>query len=395
MTYSQSSTSPVSFSVPGESVPSLLPSRVERDSLIVLNAISGFGNRRTIKLIEHYGSAQGVLERLGGDISLFTDVPEAAVFNFKNFDKEEFMAREMAHLKEHDARIVTFLDKDYPPALRNIHDYPLVLYVCGDWPENMDCSVAVVGSRKPTFYGLETAEKFSRALAELGVVVVSGLARGIDAAAHRGCLKANGQTIAVLGCGLDYIYPEENRELYELIKTQGCLMSEFPFGTKPITYNFPRRNRIVSGVSLGVLVVEANIKSGALITAGFALEQGKEVFAVPGRIDSTLSSGPLALIKQGAKVALSVEDLLEELPLRLRGNSVLSQQPELFPMDKEAGLSAEEKRVLHIIKEGKLLTLEEIELKTGLAPSSLMGPLLLLEIKRLIRQQPGKVYEVA
>jgi DNA processing protein len=237
---------------------------------------------------------------------------------------------------------------------------------------------------------LGTAERFASELAESGLPIISGLARGIDAAAHQGCLKAGGKTVAVLGSGLDVIYPQENRKLFETIRQKGTIVSEFPFGTEPFPYNFPRRNRIVSGLAAGVLVVEANIKSGALITAEFAVEQGKDVFAVPGRIDSPQSGGPHNLIRQGAKLVLSVGDILEELPclpVPAGAEAVAKRSGPLLE------LGVQEARLMEILREGGL-SLDELETSTKLSVSMLMPTLLSLQIRRLVREKPGKIYEV-
>jgi DNA processing protein len=288
--------------------------------------------------------------------------------------------------------VVTFLDADYPQTLRSIPDAPIVLYVCGAFPAEDDVVIAIVGARGATLYGLETAERLSRELTEMGVVIVSGLARGIDAAAHRGCLKASGRTVGVLGCGLDVVYPRENQDLFRLMMDKGCVISEFPLGTQPHPYNFPRRNRIVSGLSSGVVVVEAGQKSGALITAEFALEQGKDVFAVPGRVDNRMSEGPHALIRQGAKLVLSVEDILEEFPIRRQKEESASAPDGISEDSRDNALGFEEKRLLAFIAQSPR-TLEELTTLTGLSTVSLMGPLLSLQLSRRITERPGKIYQ--
>lgn len=284
---------------------------------------------------------------------------------------------------------MTFLDEGYPESLKHIDDAPIVLYVVGNLPQDSECLVAIVGSRNATLYGLGMAERFAGELAEMGVVIISGLARGIDAAAHRGCLKSGGRTVAVLGCGLDVIYPVENRKLYEEIRQKGVIISEFPFGTDPLPFNFPRRNRIVSGLSAAVLVVEANIKSGALITAEFAVEQGKDVFAIPGRVDSPQSGGPHHLIRQGAKLVISVGDILEELAVE----PIVSSNPEVPGQPRPLGdLGIQEARMMEILREGEF-SMDELETRTGLSVPLLIPTLLSLQIRRLVREKPGKIYE--
>jgi len=364
--------------------------KTEREALLILNAVPGLGNRRTFDLIQHLGSARKIFELSSEDLAKLCGLPETVFLNLHHFPAEEFLKKEEELLKEHGVRVLTFLDTEYPEGLKHIVDAPVVLYVAGVFPEDLEYSLAIVGSRNASLYGLETAERFACELAELGRPIISGLARGIDAAAHRGCLKAGGQTVAVLGNGLDVVYPPENRKLFEAIRHKGAIVSEFPLGTEPFPYNFPRRNRIVSGLAAGVLVVEANLKSGALITAEFALEQGKDVFAVPGRIDSPQSGGPHNLIRQGAKLVLSVGDILEELPILPlpvgEGGYAKRSEPLLE-------LGVQEARLMEILREGER-SLDELEMSTGLSVSLLMPTLLSLQIRRLVREKLGKVYEV-
>lgn len=223
---------------------------------------------------------------------------------------------EMKLIEKHNITIIDIFDKQYPQLLKEIDDPPVVLYIKGNPEVLSNYSLAIVGTRHPTHYGVSLAEKFSAELAKLGLTIISGLAKGIDTAAHKGTLKC-GVPAAVLGSGIMNIYPRENAELAKKIIEKGALISEFPMKTKPLKENFPRRNRIVSGISRGVLVIEAAERSGALITARMALEQNREVFAVPGKIDSPVSKGTHKLIKQGAKLIDSVEDILEELNINV------------------------------------------------------------------------------
>ncbi len=361
----------------------------EHDALLVLNSINGFGIKRIRQLIERFGSASEALRAPVEEFINFKGIPQATRINLQSFSAEDFLKKDHALGRKFGARVVTFLDKEYPEVLQNISDPPAVLYVCGAFPERIDCAVSIVGARRASLYGLNIAERFAVELSELGIPIISGLARGVDAAAHKGALRAGGDTVAVLGCGLDVIYPPENEALYYEIKDKGCLISEFPFGTQPLPIHFPRRNRIVSGLSLGVVVVESGIKSGALITAGFALEQGREVFAVPGRIDSDMSIGPHALIKQGAKAVLSVQDILDELPLevlRPAGENSRSQEEA-----KVRGLSGDERMVFDLIKDGSV-TYEDLEAGTGLGTTMLAAALLGLELCGKIVQKPGHIY---
>ncbi|MFH0753601.1 MAG: DNA-processing protein DprA [Candidatus Omnitrophota bacterium] len=361
----------------------------EQDALLVLNAINGFGIKRIRQLIERFGSAaQALCESMDIFIN-YPGIPQASRALIPHFNVKDFLKKDHQACQRFGARVVTFMDEDYPASLLQISDPPAVLYVSGAWPQRLDCGVAIVGSRRASLYGLQIAQRFAAQLAELGVPIISGLARGVDGAAHQGALLAGGSTVAVLGCGLDVIYPPEHALLYRQIKAQGCLVSEFAFGTQPLPYNFPRRNRIVSGLSLGVVVVEANIKSGALVTAGLALEQGREVFAVPGRIDSDVSDGPHALIKQGAKPVLSIQDILEELPVEIvqapaKDDGKTSQA-------LVQGLSNDQRLVFGFIKEGHM-TYEALECATGFGPTVLLDALLALELQEKIVQKPGKMF---
>ncbi|MCI5131942.1 MAG: DNA-protecting protein DprA, partial [Candidatus Electrothrix sp. EH2] len=278
-------------------------------------------------------------------------------------DTARFRAeKEYSRIRKKNIRLLCCDDPLYPSLLLNTHDYPLLLYCSGDIDLLNRPAVAVVGSRMPTDYGKNIATSLARQLAAQGLVVVSGLAKGIDGRSHIGALEAGGTTIAVLGCGLDVIYPGENRDLYQQIAEQGLLLSEYPLATPPQGFRFPERNRIVSGLSLGVLIVEAAVRSGALITARLALEQNREVFAVPGRIDSPKSQGTHSLLRQGATLVRSVDDILAELPPLIpfsataacsAGNisSISSapahSKPEPLPDD----LSADEKKVLSSLNE--------------------------------------------
>lgn len=368
---------------------SLFSPREGRDALRVLNAVAGLGNRSALKLIQHCGSPQKVFESVADGSLRRLGAAEQILGNIEAFDGEGFLKTEERMLREHGARVVTILDEGYPAHLKEIPDAPIVLYLQGKLPGRIENSVAIVGARDATLYGLQMAERFARELAEAGVPVVSGLARGIDAAAHRGALRSSGETVGVLGCGLDIVYPKENRALFGNIREKGCIISEFPFGTPPLAWNFPRRNRIVSGLSCGVLVVEANVKSGALITVEFALEQGRDVFAIPGRVDSPMSQGPHAIIRQGARLVVSADDILQELPEGcVRSPAV---QGPACPAD--TGLKADEKDLLNIIREGSV-SLDFLGVKTGKNPSGLMAPLLSLQLKKIIRELPGKIYEL-
>lgn len=297
----------------------------------------------------------------------------------------EFTAfRPKARLDEHarkvqaaGARIITWDDSDYPPLLSRLDDPPIVLFVRGTLLADDELALAIVGTRKASAYGRDVAGHFARKLTEHGVTIISGLAHGIDAASHRAALDAGGRTLAVLGSGLDVVYPYDHKSLAEDVCAQGALISEFPMGAQPDRFNFPRRNRIISGLSLGVLVVEASEKSGALITATLAAEQGKDVFAVPGSIFSDASSGVNRLIQDGAKPVMNVNDILDELHItveRLDTRRVAEQVSPADPVEAQilAAMSGDSSHV------------DDIARSTGLDMPALLSTLLLMELKGLI-----------
>ncbi len=305
--------------------------------------------------------------------------------------------REMEAAEKVPCSVVTLASPDYPPLLKEIPDAPLVLYVCGDAGVLARYAVAMVGTRRPTAYGNQVARRLARDLAERGVVIVSGMARGIDSASHHGALEAGGRTVAVFGSGVDVIYPRENRKLAERILESGAIVSEFPLGTGPAPENFPIRNRIISGLSLGVVVVEASEYSGSLITARLAAEQNREVYAVPGNITSAQSFGPHHLIKQGAKLVDQWMDVIEEFPADIRmqllpaadaseGKLTGPGAGSLF----EETLSPDQKTVFDALRVDEALFVDSILTSVTLPQPRVMTALLELEMRGLIRQLPGK-----
>ncbi len=295
-------------------------------------------------------------------------------------------------------RKVTVNDREYPENLKNIYDPPKALYVNGALEADDKMAVALVGSRRASIYGLEACEDLAYELACRGVTVVSGMARGIDSAAHRGALKANGRTIAVMGSGHNEIYPPENKRLYEDIAKAGAVVTEFEDDAPPLPANFPRRNRIISGLALGVVVVEAAKNSGALITANFALEQGREVFAVPGKISSHTSAGANELIKDGARLVQSVDDILEELHMaEIRPVSGENKEKLDDSIAKKTrayiynSLTEKERKVYKAMSDDSI-TIDEVLEKTSLSPQEARDVLLKLELKKLIRRLPGENY---
>jgi DNA processing protein len=288
--------------------------------------------------------------------------------------------------------VVTCLDPVYPPRLRQIADPPPVLYVSGTLEQTDHHAVAIVGSRQATAAGRVLTERLSRELASAGFTIVSGLAHGIDAAAHRGALSAPGRTVAVLGCGVDRTYPPDHQALRKQIETRGAVISEFPLGSYPHAYHFPRRNRIISGMSLGVLVTEAAAQSGSLITARLAGDQGREVFAVPGFIGEKNSHGPNGLIKQGAKLVEQVDDIIQELLPQLDGP--FQERLRRCPVPQAGAqprLGAEEAAVYDLLSPGPT-HIDDLIAKTGLPAANVSSALLSIELKGLIRQLPGHSY---
>jgi DNA processing protein len=295
-------------------------------------------------------------------------------------------------------RRITIDDAEYPENLKNIHSPPNVLYVNGSLSASDKTAVALVGSRRASQYGLETSERLAYELALRGVTVVSGMARGIDSAAHRGALKAKGRTIAVMGSGHDHVYPPENEKLYKDIARSGAVVTEFEDATEPLAENFPRRNRIISGLSLGVVVVEAARNSGALITANFAAEQGRDVFAVPGKISSNTSSGTNCLIKDGARLVQSADDIMEELSLTemtpLEGAAREDKEEKIARMTKAYiynSLTDDEKRIYKILSDEPLY-IDDILNMSRLERRKMSKALLSLELKRLVTELPGKQF---
>jgi DNA processing protein len=282
--------------------------------------------------------------------------------------------------------------KGYPAILNEIYDPPLILY-CRGRIEVLDLSaVAIVGTRRPTFYGLQMAQGLAFDLAKRELAIVSGLARGIDAAAHRGCLEAAGRTVAVLGCGIDVVYPREHRQLTQQITEGGLLLSEFPPGTSPAPQNFPVRNRIISGLSLGTVIVEASEYSGSLITARLAMEQNREVFAIPGNLTSPQSFGPNYLIKQGAKLVQVWRDVVEELPAEVRHRILAKEDLRPRQISELDFLTPEESKILEMLAYDEATQFDKILQKSGMTVPHLSESLLNLEMRGCIRQVPGNLF---
>ncbi len=360
----------------------------ELEALVCLNAVDAVGSIRIKKLLSVFGSAHEILEaspeKWMQAASMTPNMLQRMLEARKKFDANA----EIKEACKKGIKIVTIHDDSYPDILKEIHDPPIVLYVKGRFSSSDQNAIGVVGSRGASFYGLSCAKEFSSFLARAGLTIVSGMARGIDTAAHRAALDSKGRTIAVLGSGLMDIYPPENELLFEDIAKGGAVISEFPLHTPPRAQNFPMRNRIISGLSRGILVVEASAKSGALITARFALEQGREVFAVPGKVSSGTSVGANELIKQGARMATSPGEILEDL----RFNFMIPGIPKDAQILSEAlGLNARELKVINILDD-EPSSLDDISFKTGLHISELLSVLMGLELKNAVKQLPGKTF---
>ncbi|MFH2137970.1 MAG: DNA-processing protein DprA [Candidatus Omnitrophota bacterium] len=284
----------------------------DREYLIALNMISGLGSVRIAGLLDFFKTPRQIFEAEAAVLAGFGGLGKIISGRIKTILSSQIFEDELRNIKKLGIHVISLLDAEYPQTLKNIYDPPAVLYVKGDTRCLSNLSVAIVGCRKASTYGLKQAEKIAGELSQNGVCVVSGMARGIDTAAHKGALAARGKTVAVLGSGLSVVYPPENQGLFEKIAKQGAVISEFSLQSSPVKSNFPRRNRIISGLSKAVVVVEAMRQSGSLITADFALEQGREVYAVPGAANSLNAQGTNKLIKEGAKLVENAQDILEE-----------------------------------------------------------------------------------
>jgi len=355
---------------------------------VALRLAFGIGNINYKNLINHFQSPENVFKARPGELERVEGITARAVESIRNYKPDRAIDKELDLIDKKAVTVITLNDAAYPKNLRNIYDPPPFLYVKGALSSLDDTAFAIVGSRNASEYGMTATERISRELALRGLTIVSGMARGIDSCAHNGALAARGRTIAVLGSGIDVIYPPENRRLYESITGHGAVISEFPMGTKPNAYNFPARNRIISGLSLGVLVVEASLHSGSLITAQLALEQGRDVFAVPGNVHSYKSKGTHKLLKDGARLVENAQDILDEIRVEVSAAAPGEKLP-----DETPGLSSELQAVVQLLQENPL-HIDEIIVQTGYSSSQLSALLLDLELNGLIQQLPGKRFTI-
>lgn len=359
--------------------------------LLALSLIDEIGPVITGRLLSAFHSPEAIFNSGLADLRAAGKITEAKarkIMEFKSWDRVD---REIENARRLDMRIITLFDKEYPEPLSHIDSPPPLLYSRGDPIPEDRFAIAMVGSRKMSEYGRKIASDLSFELASSGLTIVSGLARGIDTASHSGALKAGGRTIAVLGCGLDMCYPSENGKLMAAVAESGCVLSEFRLGTQPFRENFPKRNRIISGLSLGVLVVEATTRSGSLITARFALEQGKDVFAVPGNITSANSDGTNKLIKMGAKPVQNSQDVLEEISSQIKGLLHSAESP--LNSAGRLDINDEEKAICNILGSGSK-HIDNISRELSIPAARLSGLLLGLEMKGVVRQTAGNNFSI-
>ncbi len=361
-----------------------------REALVALNLIDHVGPVRVRQLLEHFGDAPAVLRASKAQLLQVRGIGDETAEAISSWEKTIDLAGELKRIQDFGCHVLIQADEDYPDLLRQIYDPPIVLYVRGKLNAKDKNAVAIVGSRTTTHYGIEVARKLAYQLAYVGVTVVSGGARGIDSGAHLGALSAKGRTVAVLGTGINLVTPPENADLFERIAASGAVITQFPFNRPADKQSFPIRNRIVAGMTLGTLIVEADLHSGALITANFAAEYGRQVFAVPGRIDSPRSKGCHDLIKKGAKLCEGAEDVLSEFEYLFPA----SNRP---PSAGETGvlpaleLSGNEQKVYDALS-AEESSMDEVIRRSGLPSSAVSVALLSLEMKRVVRQLPGKLF---
>ena len=363
-------------------------------SWLALALTPGLASRLSARVLRKFGSPEGVFRASLPEIEscrLPAPVAQAIVKkeSFKRAEKELDGVRKIANCS-----LLNWTEPEYPQNLLQIYDPPVLLYVRGG-PQVLNLpSLSIVGTRRPTLYGTQMAQRLGRELAARGLLVVSGMARGIDAIGHQGVMDAQGRAIGVLGTGIDICYPKENKKLYEKVLERGAILSEFPLRTHPAPENFPVRNRIVAGMPLGVVVIEGAQYSGSLITARLAMEFGREVFGVPGNVTQPVSFAPNLLIKQGAKLVTCAEDVIEELPTPVRAALVQAEQPEAEQRSllAAASLNGSEKKLYELLATEESVPIDDIVERSGLNSSDVLATLFNLEMKGIIRQLPGKQF---
>ncbi len=356
---------------------------------VSLHMIPRLGSAVIGRLVETFGSPERVFEAERPELLKIVGLKPEAARHIAERTSVQAAEKELKKVESQGARIITFADRSYPELLKQIHNPPMMLYAKGlDFPKDKR-SIAIVGSRNPTRYGFDAAETFGSDFAARGITVISGMARGIDSAAHIGCLRGGGFTVAVIGTGIDVVYPSENKTLFNKIAEKGMILSEFAMGSPPEPWNFPIRNRIISGLCEGIVVVEATKKSGSLITASLALEQNREVFAVPGSIHSFKSTGTHHLIKQGACLAEKADDVLEEMGFSAKSRK--QANPATQNGERTPPLDEREKKIFALLGDYPVhmdQIMREAKFEAGEAASLLME----MELKGLVKQLPGKMF---
>ena len=355
-----------------------------KEAFIALNMVPHLGPVRLRRLLDVFDSPERVLSARRNELQGVDGLNEALIDSLASWESVVNLQQELARIDGFGATVVTLDDADYPALLREIHDPPTVLYVWGKLEPRDHHAIGIVGSRRTSHYGLECAKKISYQIAYAGLTVVSGLARGIDTASHQGALAAKGRTIAVLGTGLNHLYPIENQALAEKIVSAGAVVTEFPMETTPDRQTFPMRNRIISGWGFGLLVVEAGLNSGALISAAQAADQGRNLYAIPGPIDRPTSQGGNRLIQQGAKLVMSVDDILEDV------HTLFPKAPELLA-SKPPDIQGDLLKVYDAIS-SRETSIDEIIQRSGIGAGSAAVALLQLEVRHLVKQLPGKYF---
>jgi DNA processing protein len=362
-------------------------------SWLALALTPGIASRLSARLLREFGSPDGVFHaRRSALEACNVPAPVAqAIVNKEAFQRAE---KEVAAARRIGCRLINWSEPEFPQALLQIYDPPVLLYARGDAQILNLPSLGIVGTRRPTIYGTQMAERLGRDLAARGLIIVSGMARGIDAIGHQGALAVNGRAIGVLGTGIDVCYPKENKKLYEKVLERGAILSEFPIGAHPAPENFPIRNRIIAGMPLGVIIVEGKQYSGSLITARLAMEFGREVFGVPGNVTQAVSFAPNQLIKQGAKLVTCAEDVIEELPTPIRAALVQAEQPEAEQRNLwvSASLDGSAKKIYELLSAEEPRAIDDIVERSGLHSSEVLATLFDLEMKGIVRQLPGKQF---
>lgn len=360
-----------------------------RDTLIWLNSINGITNKSIDKLCKYHGNLENIWLSSAKDIANIPCVSDKVKNQIMKYRDKTYLENIIEDSIKKNVDIVTIVDEEFPERLKYIYDCPKVIYSKGEKLKKKEENIlAIVGSRKATAYGQYITNKLTNELLELGITPISGMAKGVDTEVHLASIKKDKRNIAVLGCGVDIVYPKSNKYIYEKIIANGSVISEFPIGTEPLRYNFPQRNRIISGLSQGVIVVEANEKSGSLITAHHAAEQGKEVFAVPGNINSIYSRGTNLLIKDGAKIVLGIDDIIEEIKefenIKTKANKRKTDY---------GNLSKDEMKIVSCIESEPMHT-DLICLKTNISISNANSILTILEMKGIVRKLPNQLFTI-